>query len=246
MPSEMTSGDSSNTYKPISGLAVASAFCGCLSALAMLGQAFWVVPLVGIMVAAAALVDVSRQGRPRAGRLAALAGLALSVGFGMQGVSQWAVSSWLSARRATSAAELFVEAVRAGRLGEAKSMCASAALPPPTIDRSSGKPPESDVDDHDHAGHGHGDHERPAPDLLAFASMPAIARLIEAGSGPAPLLIAGEVDPSEPQSGGLHRFIVEIPVVSGGTVRVSVSVARDAGGGRFDRWIVVRHAVEPG
>lgn len=245
------SGDPEAGYRPISGLAVAAVLVGCLSALAVAGPAFWVVPLLGTALAMLALGDVSREGRPKAGRLAALAGLALSIGFGMQGLTSSIVSNWVSARRAASAVDMFVEAVRAGRLGEARSMCAPAALPPPLSDRQPADPSGAggqgpDRDGHDHPGHEPAGQDRLDADIEAFAAMPAIARLVACGAGGPSILTPAEDDGPELAAGGAYRFLVEVPGRSGPPARISVSVGRETGGGRFDRWVVVRHSVEPG
>lgn len=244
--------DPAAAYRPISGLAVASALFGCVSALALVGPAFWVVPILGTAVAAFALRDVSREGRPKAGRLAALAGLALSIGFGTQGLTGSLVSNWIAQRRATAAVQLFVEAVRAGRLGEARSMCAPAALPPPLSDRRPAGPPGADsptgsgVDSvdpagHDHAGGSHAGPDQFDADIADFAAMPAIARLSECGPGQPAILTAAESDPSETPGDGAYRFVVEVPSAVERPVRIEVKVGRDAGGVGFDRWVVLGH-----
>ena len=74
-------------YRPVSGLAVAALIVGCVSALALVSPVFWVVPLVGAALALVAVRDVTRSGVAKAGGLAAVAGLALSLGFGAQAVT---------------------------------------------------------------------------------------------------------------------------------------------------------------
>ena len=115
-------------YRPVSALAVAAAASGAVSTLALVGPVFWVLPLVGVALSCAALVDVGRPGAPKAGRLAALAGLALAVGFGTQAVATAATSEWLARGRAVTAVRFWLAAVAAGRHDDATGMCGPDAL----------------------------------------------------------------------------------------------------------------------
>ena len=110
-------------YRPVSGLAVAAAIVGCVSALALVSPVFWVVPLVGAALALVAVRDVTRSGVAKAGGFAALAGLALSLGFGAQAVTAAATARWLAAARAEAAAGFWLEALCDGRVDDARSMC---------------------------------------------------------------------------------------------------------------------------
>ena len=110
-------------YRPVSSLAVAALFVGCVSALALVSPVFWVVPLVGVAVALVAVRDVTRSGVAKAGGLAAVAGLALSLGFGAQAVTAAATARWLAASRAEAAAGFWLEALCDGRTDDALSMC---------------------------------------------------------------------------------------------------------------------------
>lgn len=114
-------------YRPVSPLAVAALVAGGFSALALAGPFFWAVPLVAAGLGCAALADVGREGSPKAGRLAALAGLALAVGFGSQAVTATLTSRWIGAERARAAAVLWLDAIRQERLADARSMCHSTA-----------------------------------------------------------------------------------------------------------------------
>jgi hypothetical protein len=109
-------------YAAVSRLAVAALGMGLAAATALVGPAFLGVPLLGIALAVAALADIRRAGGLKVGRLAALAGLALSVGFGAQAATGLGVSRWLAAQRAEEAARLFLEAVRDDRLDDARGM----------------------------------------------------------------------------------------------------------------------------
>ena len=110
-------------YLPVSRLAVAAAALGGISALALASPIFWVLPLVAIGVAVAALRDVTRQEAPKAGRLAAVAGLALAVGFGAQAVAAKATARSIMAARAAAAARLWLDTIHEQRLSDARSMC---------------------------------------------------------------------------------------------------------------------------
>jgi hypothetical protein len=116
-------------YRPVSKLAVAALVAGVLSALALVTPIGWVIPLVALGLAVAALFDVNRPGAAKAGGWAAVAGLALAVGFGAQAVTSSVVSRWLVERRAAAVARHWIDAVRAGRLADAMSVCAPRALP---------------------------------------------------------------------------------------------------------------------
>lgn len=110
-------------YLPVSRLAVAAAALGGISALALASPVFWVLPLVGIGIAVAALRDVARPEAPKAGRLAAIAGLALAVGFGAQAVAAKITARSIAAARAAAAARLWLDTIHEQRLADAKSIC---------------------------------------------------------------------------------------------------------------------------
>lgn len=114
-------------YRPMSALAVAAAGTGAAAALAVVSPLFWMLPLVGVALAVAALRDVDRPGAAKAGRLAALAGLALAAGFGAQAATTALATRWIACGRAEAAARVWVDAVRAGKLDDARSMCAPEA-----------------------------------------------------------------------------------------------------------------------
>ena len=130
-------------YRPVSPLAVAALVLGICSAMALVTRFAWVVPLVAAAVAIAALADLARPGTAKAGRLLALAGLALAVGFGAQAVTSAAVDRWIESHRAGAAARAWIDAVRDGRPAEALGLCgaavASTASMPPD-------PTETDVE----------------------------------------------------------------------------------------------------
>lgn len=129
MPDEAFSGDVAG-YRPVSSLAVAAFVAGCGSALVLFTSLAAVVPLVAIVMAVAALADLRRSEGRRAGRLAALAGLALAIGFTTQALAGAAVGRWIAARRASATAEAWIDAVRKGEFNEAIGLCSGSALPP--------------------------------------------------------------------------------------------------------------------
>ncbi|MFM7245410.1 MAG: hypothetical protein ACKO40_14730 [Planctomycetaceae bacterium] len=157
----MTAGpDDAIEYRPVSPLAIAALVLGCCSAVALLTPFAWFLPLVALATALVALADVARPGAARVGRLPALAGLGLAVGFGAQAVTDAAVGRWIERSRAVATAETWLETVRAGRLEEARSVSAPSILPALT-----GLEPESD-----------------AAEAARFATLPAVRA---AAAGPA-------------------------------------------------------------
>jgi hypothetical protein len=109
-------------YRPVSVLAMVALLAGICSAAALVAPVFWVLPLVAAGLSAAALVDVARPAGGKVGRMAALAGLALALGFGAQALTAAGVSRWLSCRRAEAVARYWLDAIHEGRLEEARSM----------------------------------------------------------------------------------------------------------------------------
>jgi hypothetical protein len=116
-------------YRPVSVLAVAAAVVGVCSAAALLAPVLWMVPLIGVGLSLAALADVAGPAGGKAGKAAALVGLALSLGFGAQSVMTTAGTRWLTCRRAEAAARSWLDAVCAGRLAEARSMANPDDMP---------------------------------------------------------------------------------------------------------------------
>ncbi len=119
----------SSGYRPVSGMAMAALVAGMVSAAAIVSPFFWVVPLVAVGLAGLGLADVNRKGAEKAGGIAALAGLALAVGFGGQAVSSTVVKQWIASARAQAAAAVWIEALRDGRVADARAMVISDAVP---------------------------------------------------------------------------------------------------------------------
>lgn len=126
-------------YRPVSSLAVAAALVGCAAALAIVSPLFWLVPIVGVALSWAALAEVARPGAVKVGRLAALAGLGLSLGFGTQAVVAAATAEWLARSRAEAVTRFWLETIAAGRLDDARAMCRADAGP--AVDRVAGGEP---------------------------------------------------------------------------------------------------------
>jgi hypothetical protein len=117
--------DGAADYRPMSVAAVTAAALGAASAIAVVSPVFWVLPLIAIAMAVVGLRDVARPELPKAGRLAAIAGLALAVGFGTQAVVSTATGRLLAASRAEAAARVWLAAIQDGRVGDARGMCQS-------------------------------------------------------------------------------------------------------------------------
>ena len=130
-------------YRPVSKLAVAAAVAGILSALALMTPLLWLLPLVGVALAVAGLADVARPGAEKAGRAAALLGLALSIGFGTQAVSGKLVTRWITQRRSLAVAVTFLDAIRDDRIADVKSMLSQGLLPGQEM--SAMQPPSAEV-----------------------------------------------------------------------------------------------------
>lgn len=123
--------DESEEYRPVSGLAVTAAVVGCLSAITIFSPIFWFIPLLGTIVSLIALRDLAQPGLVKIGRVAALAGLALSIGFGCQAMTLKLVARQMTAARVSQAALVWLAAVREDRLMDARGMMSPSILPAP-------------------------------------------------------------------------------------------------------------------
>jgi hypothetical protein len=216
-------------YRPVSRLAVAAATLGVLSALALVSPLCWALPLVTAGLAVAALADVNRPGAPKAGGLAAVAGLALAVGFGTQAVSDAVATRWLVERRAVATARHWIDAVRAGRLADAISVCAPRVVPAVVGTPSAPGPPPAV------AG---------AAVEKAFGGLAAVQAVAACGPAAAPRVL--DVAAGTPEEEG---WIVRAALDACGrpeeTLRIVVeptSVARP--GGSVERWLVTGFTLE--
>lgn len=215
--------DDESGYLPVSRLAIAAAVVGVASAMAVANTLFLVVPLIGLGLSAAALADVSREEAPKAGRLAALAGLALSIGFGAQSAVHLGVSYAGARTRAVAVAEAFVVAAGEGRHDDAVVMCRYDALPETIMPQSSGPL----------AG------EAGKEVRQKFVLMPTVAALSACGTVE-PRLEATRSEDSEGQT-WVVTLAVPCSEAAEGEVRLDVTVSRDPLPGETDRWLVTGH-----
>jgi hypothetical protein len=161
-------------YRPVSRLAVAAAVAGVVASLAITTPLLWILPLVGVAIAVAALADVARPGAEKDGRAAALVGLALSVGFGMQAVTMSLVSRWIMESRTKATARVWLDALRENRLTDAEGMMAPHLLPASGAGKNGFGGP-GPVHDHDH------EHEHGAGAEHGVETLPAVKAILECG-----------------------------------------------------------------
>ena len=218
-------------YRPVSRLAVAALVAGAASSLALTTPLLWILPLVGVAVAAAALADVARPGAEKAGRAAALAGLALAIGFGVQAVSSKAVAHWLTRGRVVAVTNAWLDAVAEGRLADARSMLGPDVLPPADPFGHGGAAHPG----HDHAGHDHGDED------AAVADLPAVKAIRACGPGAERTVECTGRDEEMSEQWGA-RLRLE-PCAGGQPVALSLqlvpSVVRDRRGS-VERWTITK------
>ena len=130
---ELEESDRTQDYRPVSGMAVAALLVGGLSILASYSPLLWGIPVVGAALAAVALRELSAPDAVKVGRLAALLGLALSIGLGTQAVTRHMVGRGLTQQRAVEVVERWVTAIREDRLMQARSMLTPMLRPPTTM-----------------------------------------------------------------------------------------------------------------
>lgn len=123
--------DEVQNYRPVSGLAVAAAVFGALSALTIFSPIFWFIPLLGLIVSVIALRDLARLETLKVGRLAAIAGLALSIGFGFQAMASKWVARQIMFSRVSRAVSIWVDAIHDERIMDARGMMSPLILPAP-------------------------------------------------------------------------------------------------------------------
>ncbi len=153
--------------RPVSGLAVAALLAGCGSALVLFTSLAAMVPLVAVVLAVVALVELARSEGRRVGRGAALVGLALALGFAAQAAGGFVVDRWIGGRRAAATAAAWADAVREARFADAIGLCSPGALPA--------------------RGHEHSQLESAAADATtAFKSLPAVTAVAACGQAARP------------------------------------------------------------
>lgn len=132
-------------YRPVSPLAVAALVAGAMSVLVLVTPLAAMIPLVAVALAVAALADLRRAEGRRAGRLLALIGLGLAVGFAAQATTGAMIDRWIARQRATAAAAAWIDAVCDERLTDAISMCAPGAFSLPHAVSAAPEPPTPEV-----------------------------------------------------------------------------------------------------
>jgi hypothetical protein len=211
-------------YRPVSGLAVAALVAGGGSALVLFTPLAAVLPLVAGVLAVVALADLRRSEGRRVGRAAALAGLALAIGFTAQAIAGSAIEQWIAGRRARATALAWIDAVREERFADAIGLCSPAALPATGRDPFAPPPDEA---------------ERQA----SFVAMPAVAALAACGEA-RPTVTVSRSPAGE--AAWLVRVNLAACEVARGALLVEVS-PRPATRGRtpVERWLVTGFALEP-
>ena len=210
-------------YRPVSGLAIAALLAGIGSALVLFTALAAMVPLVAVVLAAVALVELRRSEGRRVGRGAALAGLALALGFTAQAGGGFLVDRWVGGRRAAAAATAWIDAIREDRLADAMAMCVPAALPQRGHDATSGEPA---------AG------EAAAGGLTEqFRALPAVTAVAACGRELRPPLTVRRDDAAE------SLWIAEVPLApcgrGGGAVRLLLEPRLTTRGREpVERWLV--------
>ncbi|MFM9196869.1 MAG: hypothetical protein ACKOWG_14225 [Planctomycetia bacterium] len=216
-------------YRPVSRLAVAAVVVGVAAGLAVTTPLLWILPLVGVAIAVAALADVAKPGAEKAGRAAALAGLALSVGFAAQAVTMPLVSRWVRESRTKAVALAWLDALRENRLADAASMMAPSLLPgfdPEKHDRGMPEP---------HHGHHHGDGTTPGIEAL-----PTVKAILDCG-GAAAVDVRAAASDDEMSKTWYARVKLE-PCGNGGAVelRLEMQPTSSREVNRFvERWTIV-------
>jgi hypothetical protein len=110
------------SYHSVSSVAVVALVVGVLSPLAFAHVLLWSLPLVGVAVSLAALVQIDRSDGVLIGRKAAVVGLVLSLIAGLGAIVHVTTrSSWLESR-AELVADRFLELLRDGKTYEAHQL----------------------------------------------------------------------------------------------------------------------------
>ena len=204
-------------YRPVSGLAVAALLAGCCSALVLFTSLAAVVPLVALVMAVAALAELRRAEGRKVGRLAAVAGLALAIGFAAQAIAGGVVDRWIASRRAEATARAWIDAVREARFADALGMSSPATLPPPDRDPFA-QPPTA------------------AERLDAFRGLEAVAAVTACGDSRLAVRVAHD---SAGESGWVAHALLDGCGRAGEGLTLRVEPRPSTRGREFvDRWLV--------
>jgi len=109
-------------YRPVSGMAVASGVFGVLSLAVVFHPSFIILPALGVAFAVIAVRDLATPDSIKIGRLAACAGLGLSLFFASVGLTRSLTKTWIANRRAQQTAAGWVDALLHGRILDAHAM----------------------------------------------------------------------------------------------------------------------------
>jgi len=114
--------DAQDSFRPLSGLAVAGAVGGVASLLALASPLLLIVPVVAGVLSALGLRAIARSDGLLIGRVPALLGLGLSIAIAVQAVTGAVVGGWFMRRQAEQVAIAWHDAVREDRLLDACAM----------------------------------------------------------------------------------------------------------------------------
>ncbi len=98
-------------YRALSVPAVVGLIAGLLSPLAMVDPLIWGLPLLGLIFSSVALRQIARNAPEMTGRKIALAGLTLSILFGVMAATHWASYRWLVNREARQFAQVWFDSL---------------------------------------------------------------------------------------------------------------------------------------
>lgn len=102
-------------YHSVSGLAITALLLGLISFSALLGPAFWILPILAFVASLWALWQLSRYGSALVGRKAALVGLLLATTFGTAALTDWFVYREMVRREAVEFGMVWFECLKTGR-----------------------------------------------------------------------------------------------------------------------------------
>jgi len=122
-------------YRPFCGLAVVAAAIGVLSALALLAPLFWFLPVLGVVLSAAALHRIAAADPVPVGRTAALAGLGLSLLFAVSAPTDFYYYRWHLRDEASRFGLLWLDLLTTGQPEKACQVMQPAELRQPLDDK---------------------------------------------------------------------------------------------------------------
>jgi hypothetical protein len=114
-------------YRSVSGMAVAAAFLGIVSAVILVNPLLVPVPIAALIAAVAALVSIRNSGGQLVGRLPAIVGLSLATFFLGWGITAHLARQSLLEQRAKEAADGWIELLQDGKAEQAHQFRLSPA-----------------------------------------------------------------------------------------------------------------------